>query len=125
MKEKDAINKKYKEKILEDYEQMLFKKDSSMTFSPKSAYFSVYGWLKDHEPKLYYNKILQLIADDLHGGRYTHSYMDTSYHLNKVGGVNLHIGDDEGAVYFRSKKLAIKARNILGSKLTTIFNTRN
>ena len=63
-----AYIEKHKEKTLEDYENILFENDNSMTFSPKSAYFSVYGWIKDNEPKLYYTKILQLIADDLHGG---------------------------------------------------------
>ena len=117
-----AYIEKHKEKTLEDYEQMLFKKDDSMTFSPKSSYFSVYGWLKDNEPKLYYTKLLQLIADDLHGERYTHIYMDTSYHINNAYGVNVHCGDDEGCVYFKSNKLAIKARDILGGKIKYLFN---
>lgn len=120
--EKDAIAKMYQEKTLEDYEQMLFKQDNSMTFSPKSAYFSVYSWIKDNEPKLYYTKILQLIADDLHGGRHTHIYMDTSYHITNSYEVNVHCGHDEGCVYFRSNELAIKARDILGSKIEYLFN---
>lgn len=117
-----AYIEKHREKTLEDYEQMLFKNDNSMTFSPKGAYFSVYGWIKDNEPKLYYTKILQIIADNLHGGRHTHIYMNTSYHINSGYGVNVHCGHDEGCVYFKSNELAIKARDILGSKIKYLFN---
>ena len=117
-----AYIKKHKEKTLEDYEQMLFKKDDSMTFSPKSAYFTVYGWIKDNEPKLYYTKILQLIADDLNDGRYIHIIGNISYHLSNAHRVNVHYGGDEGAVYFKSNKLAIKARDILGGKVEYLFN---
>ena len=118
-----AYIKKHKEKTLEDYEQMLFKKDDSMTFSPKSAYFSVYGWIKDNEPKLYYTKILQLIADDLNDGwepdftNYDEKWCVAIKDI--VHYVNLQI---HGIVYFKESKLAQKAKDILGDKVNYLFN---
>ena len=102
-----AYIKKNKEKTLEDYE--------------KSLSLSVWNWFKPHELKLYYTKVLQLIADDLHEERYTHIHMNTSYNLNSAYGVNVHCGYDEGCVYFKSSELAEKARDIMGSKLEYLF----
>ena len=103
-----AYIEKHKEKTLEDYENSLS--------------LSVWNWFKPHELKLYYTKILQLIADDLNDGRYIHERGQASYHINKERRVTLHMGDDEGAVYFKSKELAEKARDIMGSKLEYLFN---
>ena len=119
-----AYIEKHKEKTLKDYENMLFKSENNslVVFSLKGSYFSVYSWIRDNEPKLYYTKILQLIADDLNGGRYIHERGQVSLHINKEGGVNLHMGDDEGCVYFKSNELAQRAINILGDKLECLFN---
>ena len=103
-----AYIEKHREKTLEDYENSLG--------------LSVWNWFKPHELKLYYTKILQLIADDLNDGRYIHERGRVSFHINKEGGVNLHMGDDEGCVYFKSKELAEKARDILGDKLECLFS---
>ena len=103
-----AYIKKHKEKTLEDYENSLS--------------LSVWNWFKPHELKLYYTKILQLIADDLNDGRYIHERGQVSLHINKEGGVNLHMGDDEGCVYFKSNELAQRAINILGDKLEYLFS---
>ena len=102
-----AYIEKHKEKTLRDYENSLS--------------LSMWGWFKIYEPKLYYTKILQLIADDLHEERYTHIHMNTSYHINNAYGVNVHCGYDEGCVYFKSSELAIKARDILGDKVKYLF----
>lgn len=100
---------KYKEKGLEDYEDML--------------YPNVWNWIKSHEPKLYYTKVLQLIADDLNDGYKPHFDNHTSYHLSdRLGGINTHCGGDEGCVYFKSIKLAEKAKSILGDKVKYLFN---
>ena len=118
-----AYIEKHKEKTLEDYEQMLFKKDNSMTFSPNSAYFSVYGWLKDNEPKLYYTKLLQLIADDLNDGwepdftNYDEKWYITKKTIDYFYGTIV-----QGVVYFKLSYLAEKARALLGDKLKYLFN---
>lgn len=112
------------QKTLEDYENILFDNMSTFTFAPERAYFSVWGWIKDEEPKLYYTKILQLIADDLNDIRHIHERGQASFHINKAGGVNVHMGADEGAVYFKSKKLAEKAREILGDKINYLYNEK-
>ena len=116
-----AYIKKHKEKTLEDYENILFERGNSMISSSGVTYSSVYGWLKYNEPKLYYTKILQLIADDLNDGRYIHIRRNASYHLSNAGEVNIHYGGDEGCVYFKSKDLADKARVILGDKVKYLF----
>ena len=117
-----AYIEKLKEKTLKDYENILFENDNSMTFSPKSAYFSIYGWIKDNEPKLYYTKILQLIADDLNDG-WIADFNDVNqckHSLREVGSglaiFNL------GIVYFKSKELAEKARAILGDNVKFLFS---
>ena len=117
-----AYIKKHKEKTLRDYENMLFERGNSVMSSSGSMYFSVYGWLKDTEPKLYYTKVLQLIADDLNDGRYIHIRGNTSYHLSNTRSVNVHCGDDEGCVYFKSRELVEKAKDILGDKVNYLFN---
>lgn len=119
-----AYIEKHREKTLEDYEKMLFENDNSMTFSPKSAYFSVYGWIKDNEPKLYYTKILQLIAEDLNDGWSVDfdSYEQSKYYIGRHSvfrGINMPI---QGVVYFKTLELAEKARDILGSKIKYLFN---
>lgn len=124
-----AYIEKHREKTLKDYENILHTNKKLLDYS---SYYDGAGYnlsvgiffhlLKANEPKLYYNKVLQLIADDLHDRRYIHERGQTSFHINKEGGVNLHMGDDEGCVYFKSKDLAEKARDIMGSKLEYLFN---
>ena len=118
-----AYIEKHKEKTLEDYESNLFESMQTNVYSSNNRhYFSVWSWIKDNEPKLYYTKILQLIADDLNDGRYIHIRGNTSYHLSNARSVNVHCGGDEGCVYFKSRELAEKARVILGGKLDCLLN---
>ena len=119
-----AYIEKHKEKTLRDYEEMLFERDNSMITSSGIIYFSVYRWLKDNEPKLYYTKILQLIADDLNDGWVadftnhnekkwfiTKETVDFCYHI-KI----------QSVVYFKLRNSAQKARDILGDKINHLFN---
>ena len=115
-----AYIEKHKEKTLDDYENMLLRTDIDSINAREVCWF--YHTLKGKEPKLYYTKILQLIADDLNDGRYIHERRQTSFHINKGGRANLHMGDDEGCVYFKSNELAFKARDILGDKVKYLFN---
>lgn len=111
---------KHKEKTLKDYENMLLTINIDSINAREACWF--YRTLKGKEPKLYYAKILQLIADDLNGGRYIHIRGNTSYHLSNARSVNVHCGGDEGCVYFKSRELAEKARALLGDKLDHLFN---
>ncbi|HZJ99758.1 MAG TPA: hypothetical protein VFC79_07115 [Tissierellaceae bacterium] len=115
-----AYIEKRKEKTLEDYENMLLTTNIDSINAREVCWF--YHTLKGKEPKLYYTKILQLIADNLNDERYIHERGQISFHINKEGRVNLHMGYDEGCVYFKSKELVEKARDIMGSKLEYLFN---
>ncbi len=118
-----AYIEKHKEKTLDDYEEVLFERGDSMICSSGVVYFSVYGWLKDNEPKLYYTKILQLIADDLNDGwvaAFTNA--DEKWCISEkdiIHYVKLRV---HGPIYFKSKELAEKARVILGDKVKYLFN---
>ncbi len=114
-----AYVEKHKEKTLEDYENMLLTINIDSINARETCWF--YRTLKVKEPKLYYTKILQLIADDLNDGRYIHIRGNTSYHLNNTRSMNIHCGDDEGCVYFKSRESAVKARVILGDKVKYLF----
>ena len=117
-----AYIEKHKEKTLEDYENLLVNYGGVIVYRNGATHSSVWDWFKTYEPKLYYTKILQLIADDLNDGRYIHERGNTSYHLSDARGVNIHCGYDEGCVYFKSEDLVEKARVILGDKEKHINN---
>ena len=118
------------EKTLEDYEDILCtlhqgELERSVVYNGNIYSISIglfYKTLKLNEPKLYYTKILQLIADDLNDGRYIHERGQASYHLSDFYGANTHCGGDEGCVYFKSEELAKKARDIMGDKVKYLFN---
>ena len=103
-----AYIKKHREKSLEDYESSLS--------------LSVWGWFKIHEPKLYYIKILQLIADHLNDGWVADfSKGGTKWFIKEVDS-DWTILHNYGAVYFKSKELSEKARAILGNNVKYLFN---
>ena len=115
-----AYIEKHKKKTLVDYENMLLKTNVNSINAREVCWF--YNTLKKKEPKLYYTKILQLIANDLNDGKRIHRSGDTSYHISEEFSVNVHCGSDEGCVYFKSNELAQRARNILGDKVEYLFN---
>ena len=124
-----AYIEKHREKTLKDYESILHANKKLLDYSSyyNGAAYNVsvgvfFHLLKANEPKLYYSKILQLIADDLNDGRYIHIRGNTSYHLSNARSVNVHCGGDEGCVYFKSRELAEKARALLGDKVKYLFN---
>ena len=94
-----AYIEKHKEKTLVDYENMLLRTNVDSINAREVCWF--YNTLKGKEPKLYYTKILQLIANDLNDGKRIHRSGDTSYHISEEFSVNVHCGDDEGCVYFK------------------------
>ena len=115
-----AYIKKHKEKTLGDYENMLLRTNIDSINAREVCWF--YHTLKGKEPKLYYTKILQLIADDLNDG-WVADFNDVNqykYSLREVGGglaiFNL------GIAYFKSKELVEKARDILGDKVKFLFS---
>lgn len=104
----------HKEKTLEDYEENLI----------SSRYGFIYSLMQIKEPKFYYTKILQLIADDLNGDWKPdyNSLLDKKYFIT-ANGVDffwtLHV---QGVVSFKRPELAGKARKILKNNVKYLFN---
>ena len=117
-----AYIEKHKEKTLEDYENMLLRTNINSINAREVCWF--YNTLKGKEPKLYYTKILQLIADDLNDGWVAdfNSVIDKKYHIsyNRIDFV--WTLNAQGIIVFKSEELAEKARSILGDKLKCLFN---
>jgi len=85
-----------------------------------------YNWLKQHEPKLYWLRVLEEIAKDLNQGwvadwnnkeqlKYFIGFMNNSYIINYNYTLNT------GFLYFKSSMIAQKAIEIMGDKLDYIF----
>ena len=110
---------------LEYYEDNLFESMQTNVYSSNNRhYFSVWSWIKDNEPKLYYTKILQLIADDLNDGWVADFNDDNQikHHLQEDGDTALAYAiNRQGVVYFKTLELAVKARDILGDKVKYLF----
>ncbi len=113
-----AYIKKHKEKTLEDYEDILLNDKNLILIDDTVAFKGYfYKYLKEGEPKLYYTKILQLIADDLNeewvanlsDGNQVRYYIQGDKKIGVVWGVFY-----QGVTYFKTNELAIKARDILG-----------
>ncbi len=116
-----AYIEKHKEKSLEDYENMILRTNIDSINAREVCWF--YHTLKGKEPKLYYTKILQLIADDLNDG-WIADFNDGNqykYSLREVGGECLVIFN-LGTVYFKTRELAEKARVILGDNVKFLFS---
>lgn len=123
-----------KEKTLEDYENILltdnyisydFCKDKSIRL--QNSIF--YKWAKENEPKLYWTKVLQLIADDLNEGwkpdwkngnqfKYFIETSDKNWLGIHTASTNKNYSIDS---YFKSTELTEKAIQIMGDKLDYIF----
>lgn len=101
---------KHKEKTLKDYENELYAVTSI-------SGYSVYSWLKDNDKKLYYTKVLQLIADDLKGE------VDDSIEIICAPNYysTVHASMSRSSVKFSSKSAAQKAIKIMGDKLNYIY----
>jgi hypothetical protein len=126
-----------KEKTLEDYEKMLIigctSENSNVRLkagdykgSGLSSYFSnhFYNLLRENEPKLYWTKVLQLIADDLNGDWIYKSgakYFDIFLNINNYSTMR-HIGMNlYSDIRFKNSKNAKKAIKLMGDKLDYIF----
>ena len=118
-----AYIEKHKEKTLEDYENMLLRTNINSINAREVCWF--YNTLKGKEPKLYYTKILQLIADDLNDGWVAdlNDGNQIKHHLQNDGYTTLaYAVNRQGVVYFKTLELAEKARDIMGSKIEYLFN---
>jgi hypothetical protein len=120
-----------KVKTLNDYENILLN-DSTLVYRDsdntcnniKKSSYSLY--LKHNDPKLYYTKVLELIATDLNDGwirtddnryyRISHSSHRPDYITATFSILNL-----EG-VKFKSSEIAKKAIKIMGDKLNIVFD---
>ncbi len=128
--------KSLKEKTLEDYENILLNNKCSATvwyldndISKPLILLSkgkFYETLRNNEPKLYWTKVLKLIADDLNDGwKSDWNYPgNKSYFIKKDDYyyTDWSSTDQYGNVSFKSKELADKAIKIMGDKLDFIFS---
>jgi hypothetical protein len=112
---------KHKEKTLEDYEKELL--TDSKIYRNKADMWTyptdIYRWLRENEPKLYWSKVLQLIADDLNEGKCVNRIF-----IKRHGGDYIPVFDKEslrGTPMFASKSDAMKAIKIMGDKLDLIY----
>lgn len=117
--EKGWANKvnNHSNKLLSDYEgELLSNVKNNGEF---------YYWMKVYEPSLYWTKILRLIAKDLNGCwtpdwnssemKYKIIFLDDKYD------VQFNYRAVDYAVYFKSKKLALHAIDLMGDKLHHIY----
>ncbi|WP_428743118.1 hypothetical protein [Tenacibaculum sp.] len=122
------------EKTLEDYENILLK-DTTNLYSFNNVTIDLrFLWdvFKEKEPKLYWLKVLQLIADDLNGewrrakirdsqawfiGKQYESNLDD---YNSIG-AKKHNTVDYGLVYFKDRSSCEKAISLLGNNIKYIL----
>lgn len=115
--------KKYKVRTLKHYENILFNSKDVLVFGHGNMYFSIWGYLKETNPKLFYTELLKLVADDLNGDwepdfnneRQKKWFIDTL-------GVKAHCSANYGLIYFKTSKLALKARNMMLEVIQHLFN---
>ena len=122
-----AYIEKHKEKTFEDYENLLIK-SKSFRMVDKDGIETIletrhfYQYLKEIDPKLYYTKVLQLIADDLNDG-WVADFSDYEYKWFIKDDTSVWtMMHDYGIVLFKTKEVAEKARVILGDKVKYLFN---
>lgn len=118
-----------KEKTLEDYEKELLERKDIYEIGEVPFYDSnFYMHLKSREPKFYWTKILQLIADDLNEGwdwRKEKNDKDL-YSILYSRPSNEYIPDkwvsaNSGNVFLKNIELTQKAIDIMGDKLDYIY----
>jgi len=105
----DEYIAKYKEKTLAYYENKLL--------SIKN--YAFYSKLKKTEPKLYWLKVLQIIADDLNDGEggNVEIYLENGKYNTESGSMTF------GSPIFSSLHPADKAIKIMGDKLDYIYKS--
>lgn len=84
----------------------------------------LYVELKEKEPKLYWLKVLQLIADDLNKNKITDEFYAPTLEYNKIIPDNYFLNDGDYGfidIKFDSKESCDKAIEILGDNLKVIF----
>ena len=112
--------KENKVKSLKDYENILNFDETVVDTDLSNEAWEMYGWLKRNEPKLYWSKVLQIIADNVNeygGGNYfiNYNFYDKDYSINSFSTIAL------CDVKFDSIETARKAIEIMGDKLDFIY----
>lgn len=130
---------KPKEKTLEDYENLLLNLDENDDRIESKAYLSCgnssyikahfFNIMRVHEPKLYWTKVLQLIADDLNGN-WEPNYSNIGNMYCNLYTINFDMGkydtdsfrsSNTGKVYFKGKREGNRAIELMGDKLDVIY----
>lgn len=118
-----------KDKVVEDYEMLLLEdRKYTVFFHAQASKGEIYNWMKLYEPKLYWSKVLQLIADDLNGdwgtdwrnvNQFKHYiFYDYSGQKYRISYFSSTWGQ---TIVFKSREVAQRAIEIMGSKLDYIF----
>lgn len=114
-----------KEKTLEYYENILL--DPPTTIVIGTAFGKIhsnqlYKWLKEYEPRLYWTKVLQLIANDLNGDWESEFKTPKSYLTSCGIDSNNNIINVQSVVYFKTRKIAIRAMSIMGENHKYLYD---
>lgn len=115
------------QKTLEDYENILLSEYAwtSYNFILTIDSCTFYGILKEYDPKLYYTKILQLIADDLNGdweADFDNDGQTKYYHSDNERDSVCWEYNKQGTVYFKNVKSLETSRELLGDNMKHLFN---
>ena len=116
------------EKTLNDYENILLESKNKFSFGIFNSYMpqsSFYGLLKENEPKLYWTKVLQLIADDLNEGWKpnweSEEYKWAIMYTKRNFAIEYWQIYNAGQVLFKSKELVEKAIKLIEPHLPLIY----
>jgi len=114
-----------KDKTLKDYENSFLLSSNTTYNCVKSVGIDekhFYDILRIHEPKLYWIKVLQAIANDLNEDWIPKETNEKHYIVVDLG-IKVRVNSSflNGCAYFKSKELAQKAIDIMGDKLDYIF----
>jgi hypothetical protein len=112
--------------VLFDYEGKLLLDDDEVDADLNTNKWEIYYWLKSNEPRLYWSKVLEVIASALNEGwvpnwndcdelKYKIILLDNQFKVCSNNAIN------HGSTFFKSKDAAQKAIEILGDKLKYLY----
>jgi len=126
---RDKWVKENSEKTLQDYEYLLIQNNKKLYIGTSYVYKNssiFYQHLKNREGKLYWTKVLQIIADDLNEGwnpdweSYITKwaiYLNNNLEYTTESWINTNLGN----VIFKNKDLTQRAIKLMGDKLDFIY----
>jgi hypothetical protein len=123
------------QKTLKDYENILLNDNSEVkekvSYGTTTIGFTkgfYYSLLKENDPKLYWTKVFNIIANDLNDGwipkRNNQKYFIgiTSRSGQETREILIHLTVTYGLTYFKSRELAHKAEKLIGQYINYILS---